>query len=152
MYPLETIKSFFTNRGRTRQTFTNSSILVVLGRSFSLFQGPVLWIFCFELRWRSFHPCDHRHNCKVGRNKTRNIPREKHWFARFPSNGEESAKLTANVTRSTFCRFKIFMRRFLYWISLLVYLRKVGNCAIEHRRPGISSRLVICYESMRKLV
>lgn len=38
---------------------------------------------------------------------------------------EESAMLSRNVTRSTSPRFGIFMRRFVYWISLLVYRVKL---------------------------
>lgn len=42
-----------------------------------------------------------------------------------PRREEESAMLSRNVTRSTSPRFGIFMRRFVYWISLLVYRVKL---------------------------
>lgn len=81
------------------------------------------------------HPPSWLQSCEMKRETFLHDPRETlaPLFLSSRRREEESAMLSRNVTRSTSPRFRIFMRRFVYWISLLVYRVKLE---IGIRREG----------------
>lgn len=108
----------FSSSRRTRRTFAITSIRVIPS-------PPRFASYEFFLRTKIIPPP--RSWLRSGEMKRETFLHdpEKHWPLLPREREEESAMLSRNVTRSTSPRFGIFMRRFVYWISLLVYRVKL---------------------------